>query len=403
MARDVLTATFIKSVPVGKHCDGDGLYFHRRKDGAEYFFLRYTLHGKRKELHLGGYPSLTLVNARILADHHRGVLATGQDPKRQRDLEKQKTKRDDNSLKAITASAMKSKTAELKLDGRDWLSPIKMHILPKLGGMLISDINARDIRDAIEPILYTKAETARKCLNKLQYIFRHAAALDIDIDLQACDKATALLGKSNHVPRHVEAMPHAAVPDFYEKLTEPIQSNLALRFLILVPSARSSPVFHMRWEQIDGDVWTVPADIMKGKKGTTSDYRVPLCAESLAIIELARPFSRGEYVFSNTKGGPMIHSAPTKVMKSHGLTARVHGFRSSMRDWLAECTDCPEATTEAMLSHVTGSKVARAYRRTDDLERRRVYMQRWADFVTGTSAQVINLPTCDTKTAYSRN
>ena len=97
---------------------------------------------------------------------------------------------------------------------------------------------------------------------------------------------------------------------------------------------------------------------MKGKKGTTSDYRVPLCAESLAIIELARPFSRGEYVFSNTKGGPMIHSAPTKVMKSHGLTARVHGFRSSMRDWLAECTDCPEATTEAMLSHVTGSKVA---------------------------------------------
>ncbi|MDG1420688.1 MAG: Arm DNA-binding domain-containing protein [Tateyamaria sp.] len=54
MARDVLTATFIKLVPVGKHCDGDGLYFHRRKDGAEYFFLRYTLHGKRKELHLGG-------------------------------------------------------------------------------------------------------------------------------------------------------------------------------------------------------------------------------------------------------------------------------------------------------------------------------------------------------------
>lgn len=95
----------------------------------------------------------------------------------------------------------------------------------------------------------------------------------------------------------------------------------------------------------------------------------------------------------------MIHSAPTKVMKSHGLTARVHGFRSSMRDWLAECTDCPDATAEAMLAHATGSKVARAYLRTDDLERRRVFMQRWADFVTGKSAQVINLPTRDTKSA----
>lgn len=154
MARDVLTATFIKSAPVGKHCDGDKLFFHRRKDGATYFFLRYTLHSKRKELHLGGYPSLTLANARILADHHRGVLATGQEPKRQRNLEEQKTKRDDISLNAITASAMKSKTAELKPDGQDWLSPIKMHILPKLGGMLISDINARDIRNAIEPIMH---------------------------------------------------------------------------------------------------------------------------------------------------------------------------------------------------------------------------------------------------------
>jgi len=43
------------------------------------------------------------------------------------------------------------------------------------------------------------------------------------------------------------------------------------------------------------------------------------------------------------------------------------------------------------LSHVTGSKVERAYNRSDYLERRRTLMQRWADYCSNTESKVIQL------------
>ena len=51
----------------------------------------------------------------------------------------------------------------------------------------------RDIRGTLAPIWHTKADTARKAMNRLSICMRHAAALGLDVDLQATDKAKALL------------------------------------------------------------------------------------------------------------------------------------------------------------------------------------------------------------------
>ena len=60
-----------------------------------------------------------------------------------------------------------------------------------------------------------------------------------------------------------------------------------------------------------------------------------------------------------------------------------HGFRSSFRDWAAECTDAPHAVMEAALSHVVRNKVEAAYARSDLFERRRALMEQWAKFLDG--------------------
>jgi integrase len=78
-------------------------------------------------------------------------------------------------------------------------------------------------------------------------------------------------------------------------------------------------------------------------------------------------------------------------MERRGMDARPHGFRASLRDWLAEATDAPHEVAETVLGHVAGSAVVRAYRRSDFLEQRRVLMERWADFVTGGAGQVVTL------------
>ena len=68
------------------------------------------------------------------------------------------------------------------------------------------------------------------------------------------------------------------------------------------------------------------------------------------------------------------------------VTARPYSFRSSFRDWVEEMIDTPYEVAEMAIGHKAGSGVERAYRRTDYLEKRSIFMQRWADFVTGQAA-----------------
>ena len=70
-------------------------------------------------------------------------------------------------------------------------------------------------------------------------------------------------------------------------------------------------------------------------------------------------------------------------MERRGLTARPHGFRSSLETWLADCTDVSYEEQRAMLGHSIGDAVYRAYQGSDLLQRRRETAERWANFVTG--------------------
>jgi integrase len=58
----------------------------------------------------------------------------------------------------------------------------------------------------------------------------------------------------------------------------------------------------------------------------------------------------------------------------------VHGFRSTFKDWAAECTAFPNHVSEKALGHVVADKVEAAYRRGDLFEKRRQLMAAWAKF-----------------------
>lgn len=390
-ARNRLTAGFLKSPKPGKHCDGAGLWLVVREDGGAQWVLRVTVHGRRREMGLGGYPSLGLAEARKLAETWRNLAAVGKDPIKERSAEARAARREDISLAIITTDAFEARKAELKGDGvaGRWLSPLELHVLPKLGKVPVTDIDQRDIRDTLGPLWHVKYETARKALNRLSIVMKHAAALGLAVDLQATEKAKALLGKSRHVPKNIPAMAWADVPSFYTSLEDPTLTHLALRLMILYPAVRSRPLRHIRLDQIDGNVWTVPGDHMKGRKGKTQDYRVPLSREAMQVIDLACPHARKGFLFPNTRGGVISDMTLSCYMARRGLEARPHGFRTSLRTWLAETTDAPHEVAEAMIAHMVDSKSVRTYRRTDFLEQRRIYSELWSDYVTGGTGHVV--------------
>lgn len=387
-----LVPAALNAAPVGKHADGGGLWLYKRKDGGAQWVLRYTRFRRRHEMGLGRFPDVSLKEARQEAERWRAVVRQGKDAIKERERQRRDAERNMHVLRDIAIDAFESRKAELKGDGKSgrWFSPLELHVLPKLGSMPVSEIDQRDIRGTLAPIWHTKADTARKAMNRLSICLRHAAALGLDVDLQATDKAKALLGKQRHTPKNIPAMKWQEVPAFYQSLGGSV-TELALRLLILT-AVRSFPLRHIHEEQIESDTWTIPEEAMKGRVGATSEFRVPLSSEALAVIVAARRFARDGFLFPGVRKGVISDMTMTKFMDRRGLVARPHGFRSSFRDWCAEATDTPREVAETALGHISGGAVERAYRRTDYLEQRHDLMQRWASrLLRSCEPQVVRL------------
>lgn len=393
-ARNRLSAKGAASLGAGKFADGAGLWLYKANRETGKWVFRVTVHGKRREMGLGGFPDVSLSDARKKADEARGTAQDGLDPIKEREKAKREALRNLHMLQDVAIDAFEARKAELKGDGKAgrWFSPLEIHVLPRLGKMPVSEIDQIDIRDTLAPIWHDKADTAKKALNRLSLCLKHAAALGLDVDLQAPEKARALLGKQRHEVKHIPAMPWAEVPAFYQSLTDGTVTHLALRLLILT-GVRSAPIRLARLDQFEGDVWTVPADLVKGRKGMTTDFRVPLSQEALAVVQEAKRHERNGFLFPGERKNTDVISDMTmsKHMSDRGIDYRPHGFRSSFRDWIAEATNTPFEVAETAIGHTVGGSVERSYRRTDYLEQRRVLHERWAQLLTAEKAQVVRI------------
>lgn len=207
-------------------------------------------------------------------------------------------------LREVAADCFESRKAELKGDGHAgrWFSPLEIHVLPKLGNLPVTEVDQKDIRDCLSPIWHTKASTAEKALQRLGLCLKHAAALGLEVDLQATAKARALLGKQRHEVINIPALPWQDVPAFYASLNEGTVTHSALRLLILT-GVRSFPLRNLHENQISGNVWTVPGEAMKGRKGATSDYRIPLSAEAMRVLDRAYRHARDGFLFPSARKG----------------------------------------------------------------------------------------------------
>lgn len=375
-----------RAVGPRKLSDGGNLWAHKQASGSVQFKFVYDFRGKRRDMGLGGLGKITLKQARSMAENYRLMLGAGLDPITERDSIRRQadilTK--EYSVEQICAETFDEIKPTLKESARDrWFSPLRIHVLPKIGTLNVSDLTQHHIHNALKPIWRSKHETADKCLRRLGMALTRAKAHDVDVNLGVIDSARALLGKVTVKPTNIKAMPYEEIPDLYRDLyDDKLLGALALKFTILT-ALRSTPLRNARFEFIDEPTRTMrfPGHLMKGKEGLTPDFTIPLCDKCSEIITQCRANERRGYMFYGARG--VISDATVGAYLTRlGIAARPHGFRSSMRTWLSEQTDCPRDVAEMMLAHIVGSTVERAYNRTDLIEQRRVYQKMWSDYVT---------------------
>lgn len=374
-----LTVRRVETAPPGRHVDGRGLMLVVKPSGARSWMLRYQLNGRRRDMGLGPYPEITLARAREKALDARRHLVDQIDPLSVR------------QVRALTFEAAAAELIESKRLGwrnakhaAQWTSTLTTYVFPALGKLPVGSIDTSHVLDVLQPIWSLKPETASRVRQRIEAVLDYAAAKGFRAGTNPArwrGHLQNLLAKPSSVRavQHHAALDWRQLPLFMDELARHQGvSARALEFLILT-AARSGEVRGMRWSDVDieGCVWTVPAERMKAAK----EHRVPLTQRALVILGKRGP--PDTLVFpSPTQGhrplSDMTLSAVLRKMGNGGIT--VHGFRSTFRDWAGETTAFPREVIEAALAHRLKDKAEAAYARGDLFAKRRELMSAWSSY-----------------------
>ncbi len=378
----VLSTAFVRTVAAaGRYCDGQGLYLDVQPSGSRSWVQRIAIRGRRRELGLGGFPLVSLKEARALAFANRKLARAGGDPL----AEKRRLK----SMPTFAAAA-EAVLAQMRpgwrnpKHGKDWLSSMARFAFPRLGKLPVSEVTSADVVETLRKVWHERPATARRVRQRISTVMEYVVAMDYRDD-NPCSRIGPVLGPQQDLVQHMRALPHrdvAATVGAVRSSGAAPAVKLAFEFLVLT-AARSGEVRGARWAEIDtaDHVWTVPATRTKAKR----EHRVPLCRRAEQVLDAARAISNGNaLVFPSGRGKRLNDMALSGLLKTLEVPAVPHGFRSTFRDWAAEETNHPREVVEAALAHVVQNKVEAAYARSDLFERRRRLMDDWAAYLDGT-------------------
>lgn len=356
--------------------------------GGRTWILRTTVAGKRRDIGLGGFPTVTLAGARLAARSTREKIKQGIDP-----VDEAKAVR--GALAASRASEMtfadaakafiSAKEAEwsnLK-HAAQWRNTISTYAEPIIGKVYVRDIETSHIAKVLEPIWMTKNETASRLRGRIESILDWSTVRGYrkgDNPARWRGHLDHILAKPSKVQKveHHAALPNSEIGTFMEQLRR--QEGMgarALEFAILT-AMRSGEVRGATWDEInlEQNVWTIPGERMKAKR----EHRVPLSDAALTLLRALPRFGDSKLLFPNNKGDILSDMTLTAVLRRMSTPVTAHGFRSTFRDWAAERTNYPREVAEMALAHTLESKVEAAYLRTDMFEKRRRMMRDWAKF-----------------------
>lgn len=412
-----MSSLAVKRLGAGLHAVGgvSGLCLQVAETGARSWILRVWIGGSRQSIGLGPFPEVGLSSAREMARDMRASIRSGRDPLQERREARSALIRSQKQRLTFTEAFERfaiEKTAEFSNDRykEQWRATIANYALPVVGDMLVQDIKLQDILNILTPIWTDKTETATKLRERVEKILTYAIVHGHRSEpnpavwkgnLQAVLPSPARISKSRNFPA-------IAVADakrwWHESQNRVGVSARALQFQALTAS-RTGLVRFASWDEIDLDaqVWTIQPGRQASKIPAAEDrpHRVPLSGQAMSLLVELPKFLHNPLIFvAPRKEGPLSDAALSKVLKTmHSLSEKrgeggfvdpdtkmpavPHGVRSMFRTWVSDYTEFPPEMAEIALGHKVGNKVARAYDRAAQLEKRREMMAAWANFLTG--------------------
>ena len=377
-----------------KMFDGGGLFLQVNPSGGKYWKMKYRkADGKEGLLTFGGYPEISLEQARRMRDEARAQRASGLDPGIVRQEEKaERRTRASNTFEAVSREWMEVHATKVKAQTLHiYRVLLEKSVFPLIGKRPIAEMKAPDFLALLRRLEEQKQLYSIKRISIVcGMIMRFAVAAG----KAEADPTPALRGSLKaHKTKHLAAM------------TDPKQVGRLLRTIDAYPGSfvvstalkiapyvfvRPGELQHARWEDIDFDACEWRYTTSK----TNTPHIVPLVPQVMKLLQELYAFTgNGEWVFPSQrqKGGPMGKTSMLAALRSMGIRDEEmtpHGFRAMARTLLDEVLGERYELIEHQLAHMVRDPNGRAYNRTVHLVERRRMMERWAQYLDELRADV---------------
>jgi integrase len=394
-ARNKLAPRSIASLKDGFHSDGGNLFLLVGQGGKRRsWVMRFTLRGKTYSMGLGGADRVTLAEARDKRDELIKLVEQGVNPlAERRRLEAERAAQ--KSFAEVAEMVLDVKRASGKANSTlaSWTRSLKVECA-SLAERRLDEIGVAEIKRCVGPLFAPSKQypegryvTARACLQRIEAVLGYATTMGWRTGENPARWKGGFERISPERPggdRHHPSVDWREAPALVAKLRQsPGMAALALEFVILT-GVRLSEGSEARWSEIDFDeaVWTIPGERMKRRK----PHAVPLSDRAVALLTALREQGLSRtFVFPGDRGRVITRTGVwAQAKRTCGDSASVHGFRATLRSWMAD-HEVPFEVAESVLAHAGGA-LKQAYQRSDLCERRRPWMQRWADFLDGKDA-----------------
>jgi integrase len=367
--------------------DERGLFVFVTATGAKSFRWKYRKDGKEKLMTFGRYPDVSIATARERHAEARRLLTSGVDPMKERKAKKVTVKiAAGNSFASIAALWLghwQPDKSPLHVDSTR--RRIKANILPRLGQMPITEIEAPDIVAMAKAIdARGTGDLAKRALETTGQIFRYAISHGYARRNPAAEiKPGDILKPPRKVNfARVDAKDLPGLLRSIEIYEGTQVTRLALKLLALT-FVRTAELIGARWDEIDFEArrWNIPASRMKIRK----PHIVPLANQTVDVLSLLQELTGGGVLLfpgDRDPDKPMSNNTILMALKRMGYKGRQtgHGFRGIASTILHE-QQFDHAHIEAQLAHSERNAVSASYNHALYLEPRIRMMQSWADFL----------------------
>jgi integrase len=314
-----------------------GLHMQLTPKRGRSWVLRAMVGEARRDIGLGGFPAVTLSQAREKARKARDKISQGIDPIEERKAAKAALAA--AQRRGLTFADAADKYLEAKLDAfknpkhrQQWQNTLETYAKPELGKLQVQDITVQDVLRVLQPLWTDKTETASRLRGRIDAVLSWATVAGHrtgDNPARWAGNLKELLPAPSKVAKK-ENQPAVQIDDaphwFAALQGREGFGARALEFLTLT-ALRSQEIRGALWDEIDLDkaLWIIPAARMKMER----EHRVPLSAEALALLQALPRLEGNPLVFPAARGGQlsdMTLSAAMKRMHKSDVEAGGTGF-----------------------------------------------------------------------------